>query len=193
MLEVSASLVFLLPGSTCFIRHPSLPCTFCSSPILLDIFWVPFFCLLPLFPQNHHCNPDLQTLENCSKPSGLKTTQCNKHIKRCSASLVNRKVQISNHEDSISHLSDGQNLKSNHVGCVCKPVEQLELPNTAGRNADWHGCSGEQSGNMGVSKMPISFDSAISLLGRDHRETLSTCTGDRFKAAHRSKMATHKC
>lgn len=161
---------------------------FCSVPILLDFFFFflvflifPFITLFPIFTQNHHCNPDLQTLENCSKASGLKTTPAPQTHKKmfsltCQQESANFKSQ--RYHFTPMRLAKPQVWPRPVCRCVCKPVEQLELPTAAGCNANWQNCFGEQAGNMiGGAKMPSSFDTKTSLLGRDHRETINTCTG----------------
>lgn len=57
-------------------------------------------------------------------------------MKRCSASLENKKLQILNHKDIISHPSDWQNIKSNNTECL-QACGATETPKPAGWNANW--------------------------------------------------------
>lgn len=124
-------------------------CTFCSFPTFLDfivyllIFWSPWLCpSLSSSLFSHKTTAVILTYKpwKTAPESPRETTQLNKHMKRCSASLVPSKVQILSRGGITSHPSGWQSLDSDDVA-VWKPVEQPELPDAAGRSADWHSCS----------------------------------------------------
>ena len=78
-------------------------------------------------------------------------------MKRCLASLENKKLHILNHNDIISHPSEWPNFKSNNFECL-QAHEATETPRPACWNVGWYNCFEEKSGHILESKMPTSFD-----------------------------------
>lgn len=132
-------------SSTC-VFHFILPFLTFSLVSLIFPFSIPF----TIFRQNQH------SIESWLSSPGSSRLTTNQHTINTWKDRVNRKVQIVSHKNTISYTHHTDKTSSLTILGVCKHMEQLELPNAVCWNANWHNCSGDQSGI--ILKIPFSFD-----------------------------------
>ena len=105
----------------------------------------------------------------------------NRHMKRCSPSLLIREIQI---KTTVRyHLTPVRVAKMNKSGDyrLWRDVEKREPSCTVGGNANWCSCSGKVWRFLKKLKIDLPYDPAIALLGIYPRDTgvlrhRGTCT-----------------
>ena len=105
----------------------------------------------------------------------------NRHMKRCSTSLLFKKCKSKLQWDTTSHWSEWPSLKSLQVTNIGKGTEKREPSHTVGGNINWYSHYGEQyAGSLKRLKIQLPYDPEVPLL-------LSHTTGHIIWENHNSK------